>query len=61
MLQGAVTDISYDGKEESGQLSEGLGQLCDGYLGYDGFKPASTGMLNIYIFICKYYNVLYLR
>ena len=44
MPQGAIRDRTYDGREESGQLSDGLGQLCDGHTGYESFTPTTTGI-----------------
>lgn len=43
MPQGTVRDRTYDGREESGQLIEGIGQLCDGYTGYDSVGTTTAG------------------
>lgn len=40
-LRGSEMDLRdriYDGREENGQLSGGLGQLVDGLKGYDSFR-----------------------
>ncbi|XP_066250370.1 discoidin domain-containing receptor 2 isoform X1 [Euwallacea similis] len=39
-----LTDKSYDGSEENGHLSQGLGQLTDGTLGNDNFKLDLKGL-----------------
>lgn len=38
-----LSDRTYDGKEESGYLSQGLGQLVDGQKGHDNFRLDIAG------------------
>lgn len=38
-----LSDRTYDGREEGGQLSHGLGQLVDGQKGQDNFRADLTG------------------
>lgn len=38
-----LSDRTYDGREEAGQLSHGLGQLVDGQKGQDNFRLDLTG------------------
>lgn len=38
-----LTDRTYDGLEENGQLSRGLGQLVDGQKGRDNFRLDLAG------------------
>lgn len=38
-----LTDRTYDGVEETGQLSGGLGQLVDGHKGKDNFRLDLAG------------------
>lgn len=38
-----LTDKTYDGKDEAGQLIHGLGQLADGQKGADNFKTDISG------------------
>lgn len=38
-----LTDRTYDGIEESGHLSGGLGQLVDGHKGKDNFRLDLVG------------------
>jgi hypothetical protein len=39
-----LTDHSYDGTEEGGWLSGGLGQLVDGHHGQDNFRLDVFGL-----------------
>lgn len=38
-----LSDRTYDGREEGGQLTHGLGQLVDGQKGQDNFRLDLTG------------------
>lgn len=38
-----LTDRTYDGREEGGMLSHGLGQLTDGQKGLDNFRLDING------------------
>lgn len=38
-----LTDLTYDGRDEGGQLSHGLGQLVDGQKGKDNFRLDLAG------------------
>lgn len=49
-----LRDRSYDGYEEGGQLTGGLGQLVDGLRGYDSFRmdleaSPKGGLLGVYL------------
>lgn len=53
-----LTDRTYDGREEGGHLSRGLGQLVDGRKGADNFRLDVSGngkgeYTIISVYLCK--------